>query len=392
MNETNVKRGDLKGNDQAGHVETRPLKEDIENEAFKEQVKITVTPVEEATQSRQTLPFSVRAFDAMREDAWVARYNPVQIREYLDFKAVGQEEAKKALSVALFLHLLSFHKNGNIEKTHENRVILLIGPSGSGKTLLASSLAQFAQLPCVIIDASQLSADGWKGLNKDDIFRQLYAKKGEGRPDYGIIVLDEFDKLITKVRGTPHEAYTKLDQQSLLGMLDGTPVSEARGTQVYQTGNNLFILTGAFTELEELRKKKRAAHQIGFGSEFQEGTEGEQDIRAELIELGMLPELAGRITTIAFTHALSQDEIYEAVTDSDGSCLQRYQELLRYIGRELSYSEEFVRNVIRDGMKNNLGVREIKNHLAELLNEKIYRMFQRRENEIRLEEAKDWER
>ena len=392
MNGMNVKCGNLQGNDQAEHAETQTLKEDIENEASKEQVKITVTPVEEPMQSRQTSPFTVRAFDAMREEAWVARYNPVQIRGYLDFKAVGQKEAKKALSVALFLHLLSFHKNGNVEKTHENRVILLIGPSGSGKTLLANSLAQFAQLPCVTIDASQLSADGWKGLNKDDIFRQLYAKKGEGRPDYGIIVLDEFDKLITKVRGTPHEAYTKLDQQSLLGMLDGTPVSEARGTQVYPTGNNLFILTGAFMELEELRKKKRAAHQIGFGSEFQDGTEEEQNIRAELIELGMLPELAGRITTIAFTHALSEDEMYEAVTDSDGSCLQRYQDLLRYIGRDLSYSEEFVRNVIRDGMKNNLGVREIKNHLTELLNEKIYQMFRRREYEIRLREAKDRER
>lgn len=322
MNETNVKCGDLKGNDQVEHAETQTLKEDIKNEATKEQVKITVAPVEEPMQSRPTSPFTVRAFDAMREDAWVARYNPIQIRGYLDFKVVGQKEVKEALSVALFLHLLSYHKNGNVEKTHENRVILLIGPSGSGKTLLASSLAQFAQLPCVTIDASQLSADGWKGLNKDDIFRQLYTKKGEGRPDYGIIVLDEFDKLITKVRGTPHEAYTKLDQQSLLGILDGTPVSEARGTQVYQTGNNLFILTGAFTELEELRKKKRAAHQIGFGSEFQDGTEEEQDIRVELIELGMLSELAGRITTIAFTHVLSEDEIYEAVTDAACSVIR----------------------------------------------------------------------
>ena len=331
------------------------------------------------------------------------RLYPTKIKKYLDLHIIKQYEAKKMVAMAIFKQaeeLKAALQDGEYRKSkHDGRVLLLIGPTGTGKTMIASMAAEYAGLPYVKIDASQITADGWAGMDKADIFRQLHfasasrlssaSKPSAGSKlaaEFGIIILDEFDKFVGAAKNVNGRNYSIKDQQTILGMLDGIPVSTTsrqEAAETFNTGHNLFILTGAFTDLYEYRKEKGKPG-IGFNAASREAVQ--ENIRQELVKTGMLPELAGRINAVAFTDDLSADDIRRAIFEVEGNCIEEYRKMLTRNGISLEIDEDSLMDMIKSEMNEGLGVRGIKNRILEELDRKTYEAFETGKDKIMLKE------
>ena len=307
---------------------------------------------------------------------------PTDIKSELDKYVIGQENVKKAISMAIFRQRMNYSmardRNFKVPDKHDGRVILIIGPTGSGKTLIAETAAKAAGLKSAVFDASQLTADGWKGMDKADMFSELRKKcDSDKEAEYGIIIMDEFDKFVgagSKI--TDGSNYSIKDQNSILGILEGIPVStddKYDKSRTYLTGHNLFILTGSFPEIEEYRKKK-TAHRIGFAAE--DPVQESEDIRKELVDVGMIPELAGRISMIVFTNELTEEEMMKAIFDVKGSSISEYAAILEKSGKKLFVEKGYIKSVIKKGKKDGLGVRGIRNLILEDLDKKTYEAFE----------------
>ena len=315
--------------------------------------------------------------------------NPVVIKKFLDHTVIGQEEAKISLSVALSNHIKIYEENkktGEMYRKHLNQTTLVIGPSGSGKTMLAKRLGEFAHLPVVIMDASQLTADGWAGADKADMLEEVFERNSRIDAEHCIVVLDEFDKFCKTIKNNINSigTYSRKDQSAILGMLDGIPVMNSgshnnpnRG-KVYNTKNMLFILTGSFSEMEDSE-----SNPVGFGEHISKET---SNIRDRLIDFGLLPELVGRITDVVFTKKLTEDEVYDAVMNSEESNINLYKELVQSYGKKLRINKNYVRSVIMENIENGLGVRGARNKLDEEIRKALYCSFNDNTKEVWLGE------
>ena len=298
--------------------------------------------------------------------------NPVKIKHFLDETVIGQENAKISLASALSNHLVSLKGIGKPLKDRMSlkQTTLLIGPSGSGKTMLAKRLGEYCSLPVIIVDSSQFTAEGWKGNSKIDIYKNLYKNYGREVGEFAIIVLDEFDKMCLN-----SVEYGPKDQASFLSVFDGTPIFDSKSIdedegKQYETANNLYILTGAFSGLFEKEKKGG----IGFIKDTQMT---EMNIREKLVDFGLMPELVGRITDIVFTEPLSEDEIYEAILCSKE--VKQYYTLAEEYGKKLIVDEDFIRDMIRKRFSA-LGVRGVKSILDAEFRHALYHSFENDED------------
>ncbi|MBR1472191.1 MAG: AAA family ATPase [Lachnospiraceae bacterium] len=314
---------------------------------------------------------------------FLSEYTPRRLKAYLDRFVIGQDETKEVLSTAVYNHFLRItNPEANLIKTN----VLMVGPSGCGKTEMIRRLSELLPIPVVITDFSGIVATPWKGRNKEESLLNLYIKSGKDidLTECGIVFCDEFDKIIpAKLYSRGGDINNELQGQ-LLGMFEGTdidvPLQDKQNGQevlMMNTKNILFICAGAFEGLEKIVKKDYVKMGIGFGSEMmrEDAFEltGEKLKTEHLMEYGMKPELAGRLSTVTVLKKLDREAMKRVLVEPEDSILSRYErEFMIEDHVELHFTEDALEVIIDKVNEMNIGARGLNAVVHEILLEALF--------------------
>lgn len=331
----------------------------------------------------------------VQEDAEGMNINllkPKEIKEFLDDYVIGQDEAKKVLSVAVYNHYkrIMAQRDLGVELNKSN--ILMLGPTGCGKTLLAQSLAKILNVPFAIADATALTEAGYVGEDVENILLKLIqaADYDIERAEYGIIYLDEIDKITRKSENPSitRDVSGEGVQQALLKIVEGTVANvPPQGGRKHphqeliqiDTTNILFICGGAFEGIDKIIEKRIDQKSIGFNAEIAEKHEDDVDkllaqvLPQDLVKFGLIPELVGRVPVTVSLEMLDHDALIRILTEPKNAIVKQYQKLLELDGVKLVFDDSALNEIADISLKRKTGARGLRAIMENTMMDIMYR-------------------
>ena len=314
---------------------------------------------------------------------------PKQIKEYLDKYVIGQEKAKRILSVAVHNHYKRIdHSSDDVEIQKSN--IMLLGPTGSGKTLLAQTMAKLLDVPFTIADATNLTEAGYVGEDVENIIVNLLqaADYDIEKAERGIVYIDEIDKISRKAESpsVTRDVSGEGVQQALLKLVEGTVSSvPPKGGRKHpqqemlqiDTSKILFICGGAFAGLEGIIQRRMGSKQIGFGSKVSSINEKTPNMFShveprDLLSFGLIPEFIGRLPIVATLEELDEESLVKVLCEPKNALVKQYQKLFEYSGTELKFTDEALIEIAKKSIAKKTGARGLRAIIESALLETMY--------------------
>lgn len=323
---------------------------------------------------------------------------PHKLKEMLDEYVVGQEKAKKVISVAVYNHYKRIAADCMKPEEFEGRLrdveieksnMLMIGPTGCGKTYLVKTLARLLDVPLAIADATSLTEAGYIGDDIESVVSKLLAAADNDvdRAESGIIFIDEIDKIAKKKNTNSRDVSGESVQQGMLKLLEGADVEVPVGANsknamvpltTVNTRNILFICGGAFPDLDEIIKQRlRKQTSIGFNAELKDSLDKRKDILNEVTvedikKYGMIPEFVGRLPIIFSMQGLTEDMLVDILTEPKNAIIKQYEKLLSLDEVKLNFTNEALREVAKKAMERDTGARALRSIIEDLMLDIMY--------------------
>jgi len=314
---------------------------------------------------------------------------PHKIKASLDEYVIGQEHAKKVMSVAVYNHYKRVYADRNDGVEIEKSNMLMIGPTGSGKTYMVQTLAKLLDVPLAITDATSLTEAGYIGDDIESVVSKLLAaaENDVEKAEHGIIFIDEIDKIAKKKNTNQRDVSGEAVQQGMLKLLEGADIEVPVGAnsknamvplETVNTRNILFICGGAFPDLEEVIKERLNRHSsMGFFAELKDKYDNDKNILAkvtleDLRKFGMVPEFLGRLPIVFTLEGLTEDMLVDILKEPKNAILKQYKKLLALDEVKLEFNSEALRAIAKKAMEKDTGARALRAIIEEYMLDIMY--------------------
>ena len=338
------------------------------------------------------IPSPIDLLDSNSNSKYSSLLRPTQIKKHLDQYVIGQDKAKRALSVAVYNHykrIISKNSNDRVELDKSN--ILIIGPTGTGKTLIAETLAKLLEVPFAIADATTLTEAGYVGEDVENILVRLLQISNYDiyKAQAGIIYIDEIDKVGRKSTSPSitRDVSGEGVQQALLKILEGTIAQiPPKGGRKHpeqnlisiDTKNILFICGGSFDGLSEIISKRINSSEIGFGKSVKHNLSNDENLSdllpVDLIQYGLIPELIGRLPVVSTLNRLDEESMLKILLEPKNSLVDQYKKLFKMENIDLSFRKEALIEIIKLAMDYNSGARALRSVLESSMLDLMFKL------------------